>query len=54
MENTGQDEIIQILENSRYVYPQVMDIKSVEIDWTDDHPLNKNATVKEEFEKLFK
>lgn len=53
-EEVGQENIKYYLENTKYVYPKVMDIKSVDIDWIDEHPLNKIDTIKEEYNKLFK
>lgn len=52
------DEIKNIIEDQKYpnycIAPYVMDIQSVDIgEWSDDHPLNKHSTMKEEFNKLF-
>jgi len=52
------DEIKNIIEDQKYpnycIAPLVMDIQSVDIgEWSDDHPLNKHSTMKEEFNKLF-
>jgi hypothetical protein len=52
------DEIKNIIENQHYpnycIAPLVMDIQSVDIgEWSDDHPLNKFDTMKEEFNKIF-
>ena len=54
MENVGESEIVELLENIKYIYPQVKDIKSVDIgEWSDNHPLNKQDTYEEEYKKLF-
>lgn len=52
------DEIKDIIENQHYpnycIAPLVMDIQSVDIgEWSDDHPLNKLKTIREEFDRLF-
>lgn len=56
-DDLGQEEAKDVLENQRYpnhcMYPQVMDIETVEVDWHDDHPLNFGNKTKEEFERLF-
>lgn len=49
-----EDSIIAAIENTKYVYPQVKSIKSIDIgEWDDEHPLNKKATAKAEYERLF-
>jgi hypothetical protein len=48
------DDIIESIENNRYYNVIVRDTKKVEIDWTDEHPLNKNATSEQTFFDLFK
>jgi hypothetical protein len=52
-ENVGQEEIKNILENSKFIYPNVIDIKSSDIEWLDEHPLNKRDTMKSEFDRIF-
>ncbi len=52
------DEIKNIIENQHYpnycIAPYVMDVQSADIgEWSDDHPLNKFSTMKDEFKKLF-
>lgn len=55
LENVGADEIVRTLENSKYIYPTVMSIKSRDIgEWHDDHPLNKWDSMGAEYERLFK
>jgi hypothetical protein len=49
-----KEELIQELENLRHPeFVTVMDVKSREIEWSDDHPLNQYDTQKDAFEKLF-
>lgn len=53
------DEIKDIIENQKFpnycIMPHVMEMQSVDIgEWSDDHPLNKRSTMKEEFDRLFK
>lgn len=44
----GSEEVITVLENTTYpnrcIYPSVMDIQTVAVEWSDDHPLNKEST----------
>lgn len=50
----GEKEIVQALENTRYVYPRVMKVQSADVgEWSDDHPLNKRATSEAEYRRLF-
>ena len=45
------------IENARYsnhcIAPIVMYSLSAEVDWSDDHPLNKIATMRTTFDELF-
>lgn len=56
-DKVGEDGIISMLENTKFanwsISPTVMAIESREIEWTDDHPLNKFPTMKAAFEELF-
>lgn len=53
-ENLGKSEIEEILQNTKYVYPQVIDIQSADIgEWSDDHPLNSHDTLATEYQRLF-
>lgn len=53
----GAEEIKDVLENANYpndcINPKIISIDDREIEWTDDHPLNKKATALEEFNRLF-
>ena len=54
----GSQEIQDLMEEVRYpnhcLSPSVMNIKSVDIEWSDDHPLNLGDEMKEEYKRLFK
>lgn len=56
-DDLGADNVREVLENARYpnhcIGPSVMDIQTREVEWSDDHPLNKRVTVRSEFERLF-
>jgi hypothetical protein len=53
----GSDEVSLVIENAHYpnscISPQVMSIASVDIDWSDEHPLNQRNTSKAEYHRLF-
>jgi hypothetical protein len=54
-EDIGDIEIINILENNKFINPKVMDIENKDIgEWYDEHPLNLRNKQKEEYIKLFK
>lgn len=51
----GEGELCGQLENLHHPeFVTVMDIQSREVQWNDDHPLNKKDTQREAFDKLFK
>jgi len=56
-DNLGEEGVREALENGRYpnrcISPDVKSIKSVEIDWNDDHPLNKAGTSASAYRDLF-
>lgn len=56
-DHCGAVEVQDVLENARYpnrcIDPAVLKMETVEVLWTDDHPLNHHATQKAEFERLF-
>jgi len=56
-DNLTMNEIAETLENANYpndcINPQVMEITSREVEWTDEHPLNKQSTQKDAYLKLF-
>lgn len=53
----GADEVKQVLENQRYpnhcLGPHVMQMETREVEWNDDHPLNRGDTQAETFGKMF-
>lgn len=53
-ENVGEKDIKELIENTRYIAPQIKNIECADIgEWTDDHPLNKHESADEEYQKLF-
>lgn len=56
-DKSGEDEIKKTIENTRYpnraICPEVKKIESREIEWSDDHPLNKRETADAMYEELF-
>lgn len=54
-EGIPQEEIISMLERTRYLYPSVVSIEGRELgEWKDDHPLNKPDTFQQTYNSLFK
>ena len=52
-EDRGIDNIKEIIESNRYVYPQILECNEFDIgEWSDDHPLNHSATQKEYISKF--
>jgi hypothetical protein len=53
----GESEIKNIIENTKYpnrcIHPEVKSIKTVDINWSDDHPLNIKSTSDEAYIDLF-
>ena len=53
----GEEGVKDVIENTRYpnrcIDPHVMNIKSAEVDWTDDHPLNNCGTMAATYRDLF-
>jgi len=56
-DNVTEESIITVIENARYpnhcISPSVKHIETREVDWDDDHPLNKSETCEEAYRKLF-
>jgi len=52
-EGEGEEAIKDTIETSRYMNAEVKSIKSVEVDWTDDHPLNNCGTSARAYIDLF-
>lgn len=53
----GSEEICTVLENTKYpnwcIYPEVMNMDRREIEWSDDHPINKSHTRDAAYQRLF-
>ena len=53
----GEDEVKNEIENVNYpndcLSPQVKNIESVDIEWSDEHPLNLHATSEQTYKDLF-
>ena len=56
-DNIGEEEIKFVLENNHYpnhcIDPDVMNIEGVEVEWSDQHPLNIYETQEAEYNRLF-
>lgn len=56
-DDLGADGVREVLENTRYanhcISPDVKAIETVEVKWSDDHPLNLHATCEAEYQRLF-
>lgn len=54
----GAEEITRVLENQKYpnycISPSVQNITTVDVDWTDDHPLNHRDKCEDEYKRLFR
>jgi hypothetical protein len=57
-DGNGPTEIASVLENAHYpnrcISPKVMSISSRDVNWSDEHPLNKRTTMVQAYEELFK
>ena len=52
-EGMGEEEIKHLIEDNKYLYAHVMNSKSKEVDWSDNHPLNKCGTMARAYSDLF-
>ena len=52
-EDRGEESIRETIENMKYLDPKVMKSKSVDINWSDEHPLNKCGTFARAYQDLF-
>lgn len=53
-ENVGSTEdVVNALENIRHLSSHVKGIALREVEWSDDHPLNKPDTDDAEYQRLF-
>ncbi len=57
-DDLGADGVTQVLESTKYpnhcIHPDVMSIETREVEWDDDHPLNKRDTHESAVEELFR
>ena len=53
----GEEGIKSVIENARYpnrcLIPEVKSMKTVDVDWSDDHPLNHFGTKSRAYHDLF-
>lgn len=53
-EDIGQNEVKMLIEDNRYISPNIKDIRTAEIgEWDDDHKLNKTKATIQDFENYF-
>ena len=56
-DDIGAACVTEVLENVNYpndcIAPHVLETESREVEWSDDHPLNRNATFEREVARLF-
>jgi hypothetical protein len=56
-DDLGGTEVRDIIEHNRYpnhcMSPRVMLIDTREVEWSDDHPLNRESTQEDGFDALF-
>jgi hypothetical protein len=56
-DDMGADDVVSTLENQSFpndcIWPNVMAITSREIEWSDEHPLNRPETIAQAFQELF-
>lgn len=56
-DDIGDNDVRAVLENTHYpnrcISPQVMKIDTREVEWSDEHPLNKRDTQRKAFNDLF-
>ena len=57
-DGVGREGIISTIEDARYpnhcIAPSVKAVDERDIEWSDDHPLNKRATADQAYAELFK
>ena len=56
-DDLGGDCVREVIESQLYpnhcIAPSVMQIDTRDVEWSDDHPLNKRATVQKAFAEMF-
>jgi hypothetical protein len=55
LDNLGADGAVRVIKAARCrgLATSVMDVKEREVEWSDDHPLNRNDTADAAFVELF-
>ena len=53
IENCGEGEVRHLLENVKYLHPEVLSIESRKIKWDDYHALNHPETREQAYRELF-
>ncbi len=56
-DDVGIDEITRVLEDQKYpnwcIHPRIIGSAEAEVEWDDNHPLNRIGTRAAEIERLF-
>lgn len=52
-EGLEDNDIRELLENNKWVNVNIIKMQSKEVNWTDDHPLNKPETFEKAWKELF-
>ncbi len=58
VDDIGPQEIVDVINYTKHanhcINPNVMNMTVVDVDWSDEHPLNIGDTQQAEFKRLFK
>ncbi len=56
-DDLGAEDVAEVLEETKYpnwcIHPHVMGTETREVEWHDEHPLNRTDSLKEAFRALF-
>jgi len=52
-QEAGIDDITTLIEQNRYFSPIVGGVHEREVEWSDDHPINKTATMRVALHNMF-
>jgi hypothetical protein len=56
-DGVGEDGVRDLIEHTKYpnwaIHPDVKSIETREVEWTDDHPLNRRQTADAAWRELF-
>ena len=52
-DSVGEDGVKDAIEINKWVNAKVKSIKTVDVEWSDDHPLNKHGTSARAYIDLF-